>query len=150
MPNVFNVTPEQVIINLLNQLETPITSIPTTKDTTTKDYTTYLFNGEHYKKGKLVLAVITDYVKKHTNITFDELSKVFPKELQGSIGVFNNIDYVQNKYEDKKIKRHFMGDKQTLQLSDSEIVVCTEWGVANIGAFLEKAEKNDITIVEAE
>ena len=51
-----------------------------------RDKTKYMFNGKVYPKNRLVLAIIKEYVEKH-NPSFQELSSVFDKSLQGSLGV---------------------------------------------------------------
>lgn len=45
-----------------------------------KDYTKYQFNGGIYGKGRLVLAVVQDYVEKHPTVTVPELQKTFTVE----------------------------------------------------------------------
>jgi len=52
------------------------------------DRTKFLYNGEKYNKGRLVLRVIKDYVANHNIKTYAELRKVFPDDLQGSTGMF--------------------------------------------------------------
>ena len=141
-------TPANVIETLLNHFEgidTKTSNTPLANDAVKKrDTTKYSFKNQKYGKGKLVLAIIKDFVASNPKITFDSLTKAFPKELQGSIGVFNELQGIQKKYENKSHKRHFV--KEVIGLKDCDIVICTEWGVANINGFIEKAKSNGYII----
>ena len=141
-------TPANVIETLLNHFEgvdTETSNTPSAQDVTKKrDTTKYSFKNHQYGKGKLVLAVIKDFVASNPKTTFDNLVKAFPKHLQGSIGVFNELKGVQKKYENKNHKRHFV--KDIISLKDCNIVVCTEWGVDNINDFIEQAKSNGFSI----
>lgn len=70
-----------------------------------RDTTKFPFNGHEYGKGRLVLAVVHQYFLDNPDTTFAELLSVFPKQLQGSIGVFNEISEVSRKYGNKNHKR---------------------------------------------
>jgi len=111
-----------------------------------KDKTKYLFNGSKYGKGRLVLAVVKQYVADNPDTSFDQLQSTFPKSIQGPIGVFNLYNHVQAKYSDKQHKRHFVKPEEIIQLTDAKIVVCTEWGIVNIGKFLEIVNKLDYDV----
>ncbi len=134
-------TPANVIETLLNHFEGVDQNAPnnTSAQVSSKkrDTTKYSFKNNQFGKGKLVLAVVKDYVENHPDTTYDNLIKTFPKHLQGSIGVFNKITAVQKKYENKSHKRHFIQD--TISLKDCDIVVSTEWGAGNINNFIEQA-----------
>ena len=101
----------------------------------------YQFNGYKYGKGRLVLAVVKVYVENNPGVTFEKLSELFPKKLQGSIGVFNELKETKAKYSDKSHKRHFLKQDDIINLADCEVVVCTEWGIANIDNFIEQANE---------
>ena len=140
-------SPTNVIEKLLNSFEG--TSSKETNLSPKKDFTRYSFNGESYGKGKLVLAVVKEYVNTHENLTFKQLSKTFPKSLQGSIGVVNKLEDVNKKYAEKSSNRHYTREEQILKLADSSVVVCTEWGAGlNFENFLVLAEKMGISILE--
>lgn len=108
-----------------------------------KDTTKYILNdgSEKYAKNRLVLAVIKDYVKKHPNCSIDELETVFPKKLQGSMGVIN--EYGNAKKNFNPGKRYFI--KEPIAIKDGKrIVVCTQWGagiIGNIEKFIKTARK---------
>lgn len=115
-----------------------------------RDSTKYLFNGSRYGKGRLVLALVMKYVSDNPTADSNHLLSVFPKEIQGSIGVFNKYDYVKEKYSEKQHKRHFVKPEEVIQLSDCKVVVSTEWGVGNINNILNKAQElgYEVTPVE--
>jgi len=148
-------TPANVIETLLNHFEgidaKASNTAPVQNVTKKRDTTKYSFNNQEYGKGKLVLAVVKDYVANNPKITFDKLLKVFPKELQGSIGVFNEHSFVQTKYENKSHKRHYLKLNEIINLADCNIVVSTEWGAGdgdNISGFVEHAKSIGYNITE--
>jgi len=130
-------TPENVIERLLNFYE----SASTAPNVSKKDTTKYEFDGVAYGKSRLVLAIIKYHVEEKKINSLEQLSIDFPANLQGSIGVFNEYDFVYNKYKTKPNKRHFIKDRNDFILVEGErFVVCTEWGVSNIENFLTKAK----------
>jgi len=142
-------SPSNVIEKLLNHYDgVPENSNPQHLVNTAnkRDKTKYLFNNNIYGKGRLVLAVIEKYISDHPSITFDELLLAFPKNLQGSIGVFNEISFVNNKYGNKSHQRHFIKENEAIQLSDCDIAVSTEWGSGNINEFVKQAEAHGYSI----
>lgn len=103
-----------------------------------KDLSQYTFNSKSYGKGRLVLAVVKDYVDKNPKITLEKLKEIFPDKLQGSSGVFatkadalpaNNGGYM----------RYFNKDEELVLLDDEVIAVSNQWGVRNIDKFLSAA-----------
>jgi len=143
-------TPANVIEKLLNHVEgiahKSSTAQPNVTPSTSRDKTKYCFNNQYYGKGRLVLAVVEKYVSNNSDTTFDELLKIFPKHIQGSTGVFNEYEYVINKYAGKNHKRHFLKPDEIIQLSNCVIAVCTEWGMVNIDDFIQRAESLGYTI----
>lgn len=111
-----------------------------------RDKTRYMFKGNVYLKNKLVLAVVTDYVNKHPNITINELKEVFNKSLQGSIGVVESemIARLRKDYE----VRFFAKDYEILHLIDGNAYVCTQWGILNIPNFIARARQLGYEIEE--
>lgn len=112
----------------------------------TKDYTKYRFDGKTYGKGRLVLAVVSKFVEEHPNITYSELVKVFPKATQGSRGVFALQSEAEDIYTSTSRKRHFINPEDIIQLKDSVIAVCTQWGASNIDKFISIARQHGYEI----
>jgi len=113
-----------------------------------KDMSQYQFNGQIYGKGRLVLAVIKTYIKKYPDVALEELQEIFPKRLQGSIGVIDTRENARTRYKDE---RHFIKKEEIIKLkTDEEIVVCTEWGASNIGRFIKKAKEIGFDILKQE
>lgn len=106
------------------------------QSSTNRDKTKYMFNSKVYPKNRLVLAIIKEYVEKH-NPSYHELSSVFDKSLQGSLGV---VDLYSNaiKISDAG-KRFFLKDEDIINLQDAQAVVCTQWGIFNIVKFIKQA-----------
>ena len=106
--------------------------------TSSRDKTKYMFDGKVYPKNRLVLAIIKQYVKKQ-NPTFEKLSNVFDKSLQGSLNVVETYQNASNISDGAK--RYFMKSEDVLVLSDNtKAVVCTQWGIFNIVRFVKIAE----------
>ena len=117
-----------------------------TRTNTGKDFTKYLYNGELYGKGRLVLAVVNDYVMDNPGITYDRLKDVFPDYLNGSLGVFSLRSDVEKRFALKPNKHHFLKPSEIIKLEDCEIAVCVDWDVVKIQKFLEIARSHGITI----
>lgn len=118
--------------------------------TTVRDYTKYRFNNETYVKRQLVLAVVKKYCIDNPNITFEELSKVFPDNLAGSHGVVKLKDYLIEKYQNQKDNYYDRYcDKEPITLSNGDVVlVSSQWGKDNIKLFIEKAKSLGYDIEE--
>ena len=114
------------------------------------DHTKYIFNNIEYGKGRLVLAVIKQYIQDNES-TLSEVQHTFPSSLQGSLDVVMSMDDLiirQNNNRDTK-KRYFEGDNETIETHDVDLVVVTrEWGVDNIGRFIGKARELGYEITE--
>jgi hypothetical protein len=109
----------------------------------------YEFNGEAYGKGRLVLACIKKYVEDHPGLTFSALEQAFPKKIQRLYGCFDTVDNAQRILAEKGRKRHFLKPDELIELSDEGIAVCDQWGIDNIGLFLEAAQKLGFKIERA-
>ena len=119
-----------------------------------RDTSKYTFNGKALGKGKLVLAVVKDYVSKNPDTTFDELKKAFPDEWQaGGAKKLENRDVFARLSDAEKIfaasgnkrRSHFIEEGEPIQLSDEVIAVNNGWGIGNIGDFVDGSNKNHNT-----
>lgn len=100
-----------------------------------KDHSEYLFDGNIYKKGKLVLAVIKKYIADGKASDFSNLQKDFPDNLQGGkYGVVRLSINVSDKDKGlihSKDKRYFVGSAEIILLpSGEEVLVSNQWGTA--------------------
>ena len=110
-----------------------------------KDTSKYSFNGESLPKGRLVLAVVKYYVGKHPESSFDDLKKAFPGEWFGkgkNAAVFVRLSEAENLFESKGHRRHFFKEGESIQLSDDVIAVSNQWGVGNIGDFVDGSNQD--------
>ena len=103
----------------------------------TRDKTRYIFREVAYLKNRLVLAVVQAFVAENYPISKEELFRVFPKQLQGSIGVVADIETAKQR-KDYDL-RFFTDDDEIVHLSNGEMVVCSQWGILNIPNFVEHA-----------
>ena len=116
-----------------------------------RDTSKYTFNGEAFAKSRLVLAVVKDYISKNPDTSFDELKKAFPDEWQaggaksGNRAVFVRLVDAEKLLEDKGHSRHFFKEGETIQLSDEVIAVSNQWGIGNIGDFVDGSNQNHNT-----
>lgn len=136
-------TPAKVIEKLLNHYEgiSPELALQSASKRSVKRHIKkYEFNGLTYGKGRLVLAVVQAYVSDHPDISFVELSSVFPKDLQGSSGVFVKQKIASEIFERTGHKRHFIKPEELIQIEKDKLAVSTEWSVENIDQVIEKAE----------
>lgn len=105
-----------------------------------RDYTKYNFNNETYGKGRLVLAVITEFIKQNPAITFEQLKIQFPDKLQGSLGVIEETSFLDD--NKSKSNRFFTKPNEilTLQNENKSVIVCSDWGL-NTKGFVEYARE---------
>ena len=103
----------------------------------TRDKTRYLYKERLCLKNRLVYEVVSDYVKNNPQTTREKLKRVFPKDLQGSLGVVENAEIAENR-GDYKV-RFFADNGEELQLADGKMYVCSQWGIVNIPRFLKRA-----------
>jgi len=111
-----------------------------------RDVTKYLFNAHEYGKGRLVLAVIREFVEQRDETSYDELASAWPKRLQGSLGVFARIDKPE-----LDTKRYFFKRTEQVELTDCAVAICNQWGKGkkgNIDNFLRAAKDHEFKIVE--
>lgn len=114
-----------------------------------RDYSKYSFNGEIYEKNQLVLALVKKYVKDNKIETYDELLKVFPKKLQGSLGVIAKYDDVKNKEYYRKWNRFYYKDEDIIELGDkTQVCVCAQWDVNNMDNILCVAKQNGYAVLK--
>lgn len=108
----------------------------TASKTRNRDYKKIAFNGNKYGKGKLVLAIVNQYIKDHPGVTYAGLKKAFPDELH-SLGVVQPIHTARKA---SSVHRRFY-IKQALKLKDRVVAVCSDFGRNNINKFLSRANE---------
>ena len=104
-----------------------------------RDRNGFLFEGETYGKGPVVLAVIKSHVKSNPKITFVELKKVFPDTLLKGYGLFTHLDKAIE--ISKTRKRFFLNEHQVVKLKDTTIAVCNQFDKNNVVPFVNHAKK---------
>lgn len=129
-------TPANVIERLLENTRSVSTH---TSEPGKKDTTKYIFDGEKYGKGKLVLAVIKKYYDEKRNLSIDDLMKAFPSHLQGSMGVFSTYEDARKIFTETGYKRHFIESDELINTADGRYAVCSQWGKGNIDTFIDAA-----------
>lgn len=116
-------------------------SIKIKKNAHARDFTKMNFNGEKYGKGRVVLAIVSQYVKDHPGIDYGKLKEIFPDTLH-SLGVIRPL-YVAKKLS-MDHKRFFVDN--VLRLQDKAIAVCADFGRSNINKFLKHASGLGYTV----
>jgi hypothetical protein len=125
--------------------ETVQDTIPTQGFSSGRDTTKYILDGKKYAKNRLVLAIIQKYVSMHPGISAAELIGAFDKSLQGSLGVVRTLDDVERNCSDFKT-RFFANSDELIQTRTQPCAVCTQWGIANIGNIIARAEQLGIEV----
>ena len=106
-----------------------------------RDLTKYRFNGTLYGKGRLVHAVVKAFLQDKPKTTFEDLKIAFPDSCQGSWGVIALQEKGQEVFDRSGHYRYFIDESDELTTGDQKrIVGCNEWGVGNIGRFIERAQ----------
>ena len=108
-----------------------------------RDYSKYIINSNGIKlpKNRLVLELVKDYITKNP-MNYNDLKKLFKDEYQGSTGVINRFDEVNQKYINSEDKRHFINSDEILISKDYiKFVVSTQWKITNIREILKLAKE---------
>ncbi len=105
-----------------------------------KDFSKYRFKDHTYNKRRLVEAVVKDYLNSHKTITFSELQKVFPAEIQqqtkigiSSIAVIEKVENIP-----QWLSKKFFDEEITLS-DNTKIQIYGGWDVDNIVPFIKRA-----------
>lgn len=107
----------------------------------TKDYTKYEFKGERYGKGRLVLAVMQDFVENNEETTLEELQAIFPKGLQHTMEVVVDGETASD-VNSKGYKRYYNQEDEVIRLNNGDkVFVSSQWGIGNIDNFIQKANE---------
>lgn len=143
---------ESIFVRTINAVEQSDKAVKSKKD-----HSKYTFKGKSYGKGRLVLAVVKDYVSNNPNTSFDDLKKAFPDSWQAggakkldNRAVFGKLSDAEKKSsENANNKRfHFFKEGETIQLSDEVIAVSNQWGIGNIGGFVDGSNQNHNTDIK--
>ncbi len=107
-----------------------------------RDTAKYRFEANVYGKGRLVHACIKKYVEDHPQMRFAALERAFPRGIKGGrLGCFDTVDNAQGILDAGGGRRYFLNPADLIQLADSTISVCSQWGIGNIGRFISRARK---------
>lgn len=95
----------------------------------------FSLNGEYPTcKNRSVLRVIEKFMDEFPETSFAELCEMFPKQLQGSYGVVQSIDEIEERSlkNDTEYSRWFMEPEEILTSGDDvRFAVSSEWGASN-------------------
>lgn len=126
---------EEYQVRVREQAEARRSAVRSSQDTTK-----YEFLGQVYNKRNLVLAVVTHHLNTHQQLTLEELQRIFPDSLHRSFGVVVPVERALEK--DPTRSRYFLHANQILNTGDGDsIAVCNQWGIGNIGCFLDIAKQ---------
>ena len=105
-----------------------------------KDYSKFLYNNKEFNKARLVNEVVREFIENNPNINFIQLKEKFPKQIQGSYGVFDKLSRAEEIYTNGGRKRYYIKPSETINLIDGEIIAtCTQWNPTNIAEFIKVA-----------
>ena len=110
------------------------------KNKTNKNTQKVIFDDDDsklYGKGKSVFEAVKRYIKKN-DPTYNELLNVFPKTLQNSYGVIKQTVEIFPKNDGR-----YFAEEIPIR-GGSYVRVCNQWGIGNIEAFIENANKRGI------
>lgn len=104
-----------------------------------RDHHEYKFMGESFKKGKLVLAVIKQHVKKNPKLNVAQLKAAFPEHLLKGYGIVQ--EHARALEVSKDSNRFFLKEEHLVKVQGGVVAVCNQFSVDNIHPFLEHAKK---------
>lgn len=114
-----------------------------------KDCKRYFYKNNIYCKRQLVKKIVEDYISANKNITFPDLEKVFPPEIQqktklkiASFDVFRKTEDITDSQD-----KHYFSEE--ILLNDGiKIRINSGWDKENVVAFIEVAKKLGYSIKE--
>lgn len=136
-------TPQSVDSPIFQRTQSKFHSAPRSP----KDSTQYIFNGLRYGKGRLVLAVVQQYVNDNPEKTAEELETTFDKNMQGPYGVIRKIEDIKQNWMQPE-RRFFMSSNDIIHTADADCAVCSQWGKFNIDNFIFHAKNIGYAIEE--
>jgi Fe2+ or Zn2+ uptake regulation protein len=98
-----------------------------------RDLSKYKFNGAEYNKGRLALAIITEYAKTKKP-TLKQALTLFPVEIIPPYGTIAEIK--EAKKMSKARPRFFLKDQELVRLKDCVIAVSNQWTSTRLDLFL--------------
>ena len=119
-----------------------------------RDTTKFSLDGgkNYFGKGKFVREVVAHFMEQNPSLTYDQLTQVFPDNLQGSYGVLRTLESINDSTHDKKDlrTRYVMAADSILTSIDGvRFVVSNQWGKYNIVNILELLEKWNWNIIRS-
>lgn len=112
-----------------------------------RDNTKYSIDGgrNFFGKGRIVREIVACFIKQYPDLTFKQLSQIFPDNLQGSYGVLRTMSDIASSSQNKKdLKSRYTmsSDEYILNSSDGiRFVVSNQWGIYNFVNFLDHIKK---------
>lgn len=110
-----------------------------------RDTTKYFLDGKKYGKNRLVLAIVKKYVELNPDVEETDLLNTFDKSLQGSLGVVRDLNEARLNCKDYKV-RYFTQPDEQIKTATRTMVVCSQWGVGNIGNIIARAKQLGIEV----
>lgn len=112
----------------------------------------YKLNGDGpYSKRELVLLAVTQYLMEHPDYTYAQMEHAFPKNLQGSYGVIQPVDWIAEKAKlggADHWNRYYVEDNNVLVSADGvHFAVCNQWG-DNFANFVRQVENMGWSVTE--
>lgn len=120
--------------------EASSTAVSTTcRSLSKRDVTKYKFKGKLYCKRRIAYVCVMTYIQENNIKEYNDVIKVFPDYLQGSLGVVKPIELAE-KYANAH-RRYYFADDDIIYLSGRQYVVCSQWEKKNIHRILSVAQE---------
>jgi hypothetical protein len=101
----------------------------------TRDTSKLKFNGELYGKGRLVLAVVKQFMKDNPRTSLTKLKETFPEELQPRYGMIQEVSKAKKLSIDRE--RFFLKPEDLIKVGDKKVAVCNQFGKNNLPEVLK-------------
>lgn len=151
---------EEVMSDLLRLSN--VTSVQSTENTSpikeykfNRDLSNYVYNGNEYsKKTDLVRQVVTDYIKAHPQVTYEELCETFRVQTNMARRFMPYDVYVDKKkqYGSVDFFGNYTKDDALMTGDDKRFLICSNWPLttkgqpAEFALFLERCKSVGIEI----
>ena len=103
-------------------------------------------------KRNVVMAAIQLYMEQHDGVSFEELEKIFPGDIQGGYGVIAlDAEVCRRRAQGQDVDKRYFTDKPLYDGLGKRFYVCNQWSDENFIAFQNRViEELDWTLTEVD
>ncbi len=104
------------------------------------NFSKFLFEGEKFGKGRLVLAIVKRIAAKNPKLTLDQINEQFSRtKTHSSFDLVMPVDKAPE-------GRYFVKEDAVVKIKNKKVAVTNQWGTGNITNFLKIVRKMGFSV----